>query len=282
MIMQYDVGGEKNMREISKNQFIAVFIIIGIIAAIFLIFNFTKESCGNKVCEQGENCFDCPSDCECNIGEYCSSTEKRCIKPTCGDGNCERLENCSDCPVDCGTCKITSFCGDNKCDAGELCSTCPKDCGICQPRYICGNNICESEENCYDCPKDCKCDESEYCSSIQKECMKPVCGDGNCEPYENSGNCCLDCSCYLPEEICNEITKKCEVQEMMLIDARAIELALEYFENQNLNVISTQVLGVSYYNNKLIKEVVVEIDGEEWERYVGITEDEEITEFTLP
>ncbi len=282
MIMQYDIGEEKNMREISKNQFIAVFIIIGVIVAIFLIFNFTRESCGNSICEQGENCFDCPKDCKCNEDKYCSSTEKKCIKPICGDKTCERLENCSNCPVDCGACKITSFCGDNKCDADELCSTCPRDCGICQSTYICGNKVCEKEENCYDCPKDCKCGVEEYCSSTEKKCLKPTCGNGDCEPYENPGNCCLDCACYTPEEICNKATKKCELQKMILTDARAIELAIEYFENQSLEVISAEVMGVSSYNHKLVKEVGVEITGEEWNRYIGITEDEEITEFVLP
>ncbi|MCK4729957.1 MAG: hypothetical protein KAT28_01420 [Candidatus Aenigmarchaeota archaeon] len=280
--MQYDIGEEKNMREISKNQFIAVFIIIGVIVAIFLIFNFTRESCGNSICEQGENCFDCPKDCKCNEDKYCSSTEKKCIKPICGDKTCERLENCSNCPVDCGACKITSFCGDNKCDADELCSTCPRDCGICQSTYICGNKVCEKEENCYDCPKDCKCGVEEYCSSTEKKCLKPTCGNGDCEPYENPGNCCLDCACYTPEEICNKATKKCELQKMILTDARAIELAIEYFENQSLEVISAEVMGVSSYNHKLVKEVGVEITGEEWNRYIGITEDEEITEFVLP
>ena len=276
------MGEEKNMREISKNQFIAVFIVIGILVGIFLIFNFTRESCGNNICEPKENCYDCPKDCKCGVGEYCSSKEKTCMKPTCGDGDCERLENCSDCPVDCGVCKITSFCGDNKCDAGELCSTCPKDCGICKPTHICGNNICEPKENCHDCPKDCKCGVGEYCSSKEKTCMKPTCGDGTCEPYENPNNCCLDCICYLPEEVCNEATKKCEVQSMILTDARAIELATEYFENQSLELISAEIIGVSSYNHELIKEVKVEISGEEWTRYVGITEEEKITEFILP
>jgi len=280
--MQYDIGEEKNMREISKNQFIAVFIIIGIIASIFLIFSFTKESCGNSICESGENCFDCPADCECNEYEYCSSTEKRCIKPVCGDGTCEKMENCSNCPVDCGVCKVASFCGDNKCDKGETCSICPKDCGICSPTHVCGNSICEQEETCYDCPRDCKCDEGEYCLSKERTCIKPTCGDGDCEPYESPNNCCLDCVCYLPEQICNKSTKKCEVQDMLLTDARAIELVIEYFENQNLEIISTKVSGVNYYNHKLIKEVVVEIDGEEWERHVGITEEGELTEFILP
>ncbi len=282
MIMQYDIGEEKNMKVVNKNQFVAVFLVIGILTSIFIIYNFTKESCGNMVCEPGENCFDCPEDCECNEGEYCFSKEKTCVKPTCGNGNCERMENCSNCPVDCGVCEIISFCGDNKCDAGELCSTCPKDCGICQPTYVCGNNICEPGENCFDCPKDCKCGNEEYCSSTKKKCVKPVCGDGNCEPYENPNNCCIDCACYSPEEICNELTKKCETQGMLLTDSRAIELAIEYFENQNLDVVSTKISGVNYYNYKLIKEVVVEIEGEEWERYVGITEDEDITEFILP
>ena len=281
MIMQYDIGEEKNLREINKNQFIAIFAVILIITVVFLTFNLTRETCGNSICRGDENCFYCPKDCKCEVEEYCSAKEKKCIKPTCGDRNCEKLENCSGCPVDCGTCPVVSFCGDGKCDKDETCSTCPKDCGICKPTHVCGNNICELEENCYDCPKDCKCGEGEYCYSKEKKCIKPTCGDGKCEPYEDQYNCCLDCKCILPSEICNEETKKCEIQEMNISDKRVVELIIAYFKELNMEINSTEITGIGSYYEKLVKIVKVQISGEEWFRYIGVTENGEIIELPI-
>ena len=146
-------------------------------------------------------------------------------------------------------------------------------------KEYCGNNICEQEENCYDCPKDCKCSESEYCPLTEKNCVKPICGDGTCEPYENPFNCCLDCTCILPEEICNEQTKKCEMEEIKinLSDNEAIETVADYFDDLN----STEVSGVDIYQGKPIKIVKVQIFGEEWYRFVGVTEDLEIIELPI-
>jgi hypothetical protein len=47
---------------------------------------------------------------------------------TCGNGVCEPGENCSTCARDCGTCP--PVCGDNFCDTAntEDVSTCPQDC----------------------------------------------------------------------------------------------------------------------------------------------------------
>ncbi|MCK4429344.1 MAG: hypothetical protein KAU95_03130, partial [Candidatus Aenigmarchaeota archaeon] len=273
--------------------------------------------CGDGICKDNENCYDCSDDCICKNGEICSKEKKRCIKleELCGNGKCDISETCSNCPEDCGTCATVPDCGDGICNAGETYITCPKDClnsiicgdKVCEENEtqdnccvdcgcptgekclnrkcikveICGDGICNDDENCYECPKDCKCNEGEYCSEEEKKCVKPTCGDGNCEPYENSDDCCLDCGCAISGEICNEITKKCEMPEMSLTDERAIELTMEYFENQSLEVLSTEVTGISAYDNKLVKNVKIEISGEEWLRYTGVTEDEEVIEFAF-
>jgi hypothetical protein len=65
-----------------------------------------KVVCGNAICESGENCWNCPEDCKCGVGEYCSSEEKRCIKPVCGNQKCEIYESSSNCCVDC-PCEIS-------------------------------------------------------------------------------------------------------------------------------------------------------------------------------
>ncbi len=73
--------------------------------------------CGNKVCESGENCYDCSRDCKCVDGEYCSPEEKICVMPTCGDGRCGPYENSMNCCLDCD-CELR----------GEVCNTVTHKC----------------------------------------------------------------------------------------------------------------------------------------------------------
>jgi hypothetical protein len=47
----------------------------------------------------------------------------------CGNTVCDPGESCSTCPTDCGVCPPS--CGNGICDGGESCSTCPTDCGSC-------------------------------------------------------------------------------------------------------------------------------------------------------
>jgi hypothetical protein len=65
-----------------------------------------KDICGNGICGPEENCWDCPQDCKCADGEYCSSEEKRCLKPVCGNQKCEIYENSASCCIDC-PCEIS-------------------------------------------------------------------------------------------------------------------------------------------------------------------------------
>jgi hypothetical protein len=59
-----------------------------------------KAVCGNGICEVGESCSICPSDCKCANGYECK--EGICLpKAVCGNGICERGENNANCPEDC-------------------------------------------------------------------------------------------------------------------------------------------------------------------------------------
>jgi hypothetical protein len=59
-----------------------------------------KAVCGNNICEVGESCSICPSDCKCANGYEC--IEGICLpKAVCGNGVCERGENNANCPEDC-------------------------------------------------------------------------------------------------------------------------------------------------------------------------------------
>jgi len=75
------------------------------------------ETCGaDPACGPGENCNNCPGDCD----------------PCCGNGLCEEGygEDCETCPDDCGLC--AGECGSGECDWDETCESCPGDCGACE------------------------------------------------------------------------------------------------------------------------------------------------------
>ena len=94
--------------------------------------------CGDGMCEGGEDCRSCASDCG-----MCA--------PSCGDGTCNENEDCAACSSDCGMCAPS--CGDGTCDAGEDCNNCASDCGTCIPS--CGDGTCEGSEDCGSCAEDC-------------------------------------------------------------------------------------------------------------------------------
>jgi hypothetical protein len=48
----------------------------------------------------------------------------------CGDGMCNGGETCGSCSTDCGVCPPpASYCGDGTCNGGETSASCPSDCG---------------------------------------------------------------------------------------------------------------------------------------------------------
>ncbi|MCH7995500.1 MAG: hypothetical protein IIB57_13795, partial [Planctomycetes bacterium] len=125
-------------------------------------------TCGDEVCECGENSGNCCADCAscgdgvCECGETCNSCLTDC-PPTCGDGVCECGENCSNCPLDCAT-----GCGDGCCTGLETTCNCPIDC----PGPCCGNNIKEPGEEC-DGTDNAEC-EGASCSALCKCIVMPT------------------------------------------------------------------------------------------------------------
>jgi hypothetical protein len=126
--------------------------------------------CGNGVCDGGESCLTCSTDCnkcdglscvsasECE-GDYCVN-EKCSSKPYIeGDGVCNSNvgESCKNSVIDCS-------CGNNeRCGQDAVCET------------YCGNGVCEESEAGI-CKEDCN-----------------WCGDGSCNGNDNCENCELDC-----------------------------------------------------------------------------------------
>ncbi len=60
------------------------------------------SQCENRVCEleKGENCLNTPNDCKCT-GGYCNTETAQCNYESCGNGICDVGENSISCPNDC-------------------------------------------------------------------------------------------------------------------------------------------------------------------------------------
>ncbi len=114
-------------------------------------FEQEGPNCGNGACEDGENEFNCPEDCEQS-------------QMFCGDGLCDGPENPQNCPEDCG--EPSTECGNGQCESGESSITCPEDCegGGLQ----CGDAYCGSNETATSCPEDCQASDV---------CLQEVCPD---------------------------------------------------------------------------------------------------------
>jgi hypothetical protein len=154
---------------------------------------------GDGLCEIGEDCGNCPSDCVSGA-EFC-----------CGDNGCEVGEDACSCSLDCGlptlleqpslTCDDTL---DNDCDSFVDCED-PDCTGAFECQLPCNNDlVCEPAlgEDCNTCPSDCAGEtsgspENRYCCGDDVDCNDPRCtnggyicwadfdGDGLSDPKDN-------------------------------------------------------------------------------------------------
>ena len=135
----------------------------------------------DMICEQGEDCNNCPTDCISGAGEG----------GVCGNGVCEPSigEDCLSCAVDCegkqvGAAKKQYCCGDgagtNPVDCTDpRCTSEGFECGDAPLPYCCGDLLCEGDEDSFNCEIDCG--------------SPPTCGDGFCDAGEDQCSCPIDC-----------------------------------------------------------------------------------------
>jgi hypothetical protein len=186
-------------------------------------------SCGNTVCDPGEDRCNCPADCgaplatetdctdgideDCDGGADCDDTDcnmdSACM---CGNGTCDLGEDCTTCTEDCisrtAPPKHAYCCGDGTCEGIEDSINCAVDCG---GGSYCDDGTCDPGEDQCSCPEDCgappttetnctdgideDCDGGADCDDL--DCLGdpacPSCGDATCDPSEDQCNCPKDC-----------------------------------------------------------------------------------------
>ena len=163
-------------------------------------------TCGNGVCDQGENCNTCDdciggssggsgtcADCFKGVCDgICHPTKDSpdcpdCIQSwCCGDGVCGGEEEGFNCAIDCGA---TAECGDGTCDPGENSCSCAMDCGLPLSSEVgyCGDGLDNDCDAVMDCA-DSDCSEEPGCSCLPKaaacttdsECCSNKCRGGAC------------------------------------------------------------------------------------------------------
>ncbi len=100
-------------------------------------------SCGNAICNAGEDNLSCPADCPAPV--------------TCGNAACDAGETHGSCPADCPAPPPPGpSCGNSACESGENHGNCPADCPAPPPGPTCGNTVCEAGENHVNCSLDCQ------------------------------------------------------------------------------------------------------------------------------
>ncbi|WKZ28704.1 MAG: fibronectin type III domain-containing protein [Patescibacteria group bacterium] len=83
-------------------------------------------SCGNAICDAGENYLSCPADCTAPA-------------PVCGNAICDAGENYLSCPADCAA--PPPSCGNAICDANEDYLSCSVDCAAPTPTHALNANL---------------------------------------------------------------------------------------------------------------------------------------------
>jgi hypothetical protein len=157
---------------------------------------------GNNTCEDLLGCSGGTLVCNATCDGFDTSECSGCL--VCdNDGVCEYGEDCNNCASDCvGGTIPSATCGNGICEAGdgEDCLSCPQDCngkltGKPSGRFCCGDGTPCSDERCTNGGLIC----TEKTSTTLSFC----CGDSVCEGGENGLNCAIDCgACGL--EICSD------------------------------------------------------------------------------
>ncbi|TNE46254.1 MAG: hypothetical protein EP343_24425 [Deltaproteobacteria bacterium] len=159
--------------------------------------------CGNTVCEVGETCSSCASDCACKDGKTCNASGVCEDAPACfTNADCQSPKSCEN-----KMCVEPSAACDPACPSGQECNE-----GACVPT---GTKVCTSDA---DCPANTKCSVTDAlcvptCSATQTTCPTGLRCDTTaqlCVP-DNGGTgttCSSDAQCKTGE-VCDVAFQEC-------------------------------------------------------------------------
>lgn len=171
-------------------------------------------ACGNGVCEaaHGEDCLTCPQDC--NGVQNGQPSGRFC----CGGGGGDGAVGCNDsrCVTDPYQCRsepvVDWCCGDGVCEGDETETSCGVD---CSPAAWCGDGLCDGEEDSCNCAVDCgtppvaESDRSACSDGLDNDCDGAVdCDDSDCMHASNCIACDNDGVCEADED-CRSCPKDC-------------------------------------------------------------------------
>jgi len=140
----------------------------------------TGDPCPGLECDEaGDRCLGCDMDGICELGENCMNCPTDCISgsaPVCGDGLCQAAdgEDCLSCPSDCNGAQSGNpgnrfCCGDGTVGEGPV--TCA------DARCTAGGNTCEANTVLAYCCGDATCDSPETIGTCAPDCTPPVPGE---------------------------------------------------------------------------------------------------------
>ncbi len=151
------------------------------------------QTCGDFGCTGGGT-LACNNSCDGFDTSSCFTC------PACDfDGVCELGEDCNGCPSDCvGGTSSGAICGNGICEAGngEDCLSCAQDCNGRQNgnpgrRFCCGDGDGQNPVAC----SDSRCSTGGFsCTDVPVNPGSFCCGDLTCGTGESCGNCALDCT----------------------------------------------------------------------------------------
>jgi len=147
-------------------------------------------------CYDNDGC--CPTGCD-------NANDNDCPSFVCGNGVCESGEDCNTCATDCFAGSGAS-CGNGVCEAGdgEDCKSCAADCngkqnGRPSDRFCCGDGDGQNPVGC----GDSRCTGSgNTCTDTPS--VGSCCGDGICEGTEDGANCAVDCAACITNADCDD------------------------------------------------------------------------------
>jgi hypothetical protein len=172
--------------------------------------------CGDGLnCCEGEGCFACCGDPQCQNQDNDRCTDNTCVNhvceplPHCATGKCCATETGASCGLCCTAdeCDDEVACTHDSCGGAEGCKNVPDD-SLCDPGEVCSLGLgCVSTSNCNDCvyPQVCCDGKCQECCTPE-DCQVKIGTDSQAIPPPPGGECsvasCVEGTCFFGTQYC--------------------------------------------------------------------------------